>query len=188
MWLCPFPINSSRHRVSSRSQPVFLPHQNKRRKVGVGGVGVCGGAGTFSRSVRAFHHHNDNWGEGNVERVGGGKVSWGNRQEVQTPDWLPAFGCCLLIGCCDVPQFGGFHSLTVGDLGLMTLTTVDGRNNKISTISFSLPDGNVKYRVDEPMQKEKWENWPYCCFGGACYNKSKASTLILAWNCHQTVL
>lgn len=74
---------------------------------------------------------------------------------MQTPDWLPAFGCCLLIGCRDVPQFGGFHSLTVGDLGLMTLTTVDGRDNKISTISLSLPDGNVKYRVDEPTQKEK---------------------------------
>lgn len=55
-----------------------------------------------------------------------------------------------------MPQFGGFHSLTVGDLGLMTLTTVDGRNNKNSTISLSLPDGNVvKYRVDEPTQKEK---------------------------------
>lgn len=78
---------------------------------------------------------------------------------MHTPDWLPALQCCLLISCCDVPQFGGFHSLTVGDLGLMTLTTVDGRDNKNSTISLSLPDGNVvKYRVDEPTQKEKLEN------------------------------
>lgn len=115
----------------------------------------------FSRSVRAFHQHNDNRAGENEERVGKKKkVSRGTRQPAQTPDWSPALGCCVLIGCCDVPQFGGFHSLTVGDLGLMTPTTEDGGDNKnaMFSLSDSLPDENVvKYRVDEPTQAEKLE-------------------------------
>lgn len=87
----------------------------------------------------------------------------------QTPDWPPALGCCVLIGCCDVPQFGGFHSLTVGDLGLMTPTTEDGGDNKnaMFSLSDSLPDENVvKCRVDEPTQAKKLEICPDWCFGG----------------------
>lgn len=90
---------------------------------------------------------------------------------MQTPDWLPAFRCCLLIGCCDVPQFGVFHSLTVGDLGLMTLTTVDDRDNKNSTISLGLP----KNTESMSQCRKRWENWPDYCFGGGCSKKKKQS-------------
>lgn len=60
-----------------------------------------------------------------------------------------------------MPQFGGFHSLTVGDLGLMTLATEDGGDNKNTTISLSdsLLDGKVvKWRFAEPTQAENSEN------------------------------
>lgn len=64
-----------------------------------------------------------------------------------------------------MPQFGGFHSLTVGDLGLMTLATEDGGDNKnqnqntMISLSDSLLDGKVvKCRVVEPTQAENSEN------------------------------
>lgn len=53
MWLCPFPINSSRQRVSSRS----LPHQNNQGRGERESNTVA--IQPFSHSVKILHQHRD---------------------------------------------------------------------------------------------------------------------------------
>ena len=53
----------------------------------------------------------------------------------QAADRTPACRCSVPIGCCNVPHFGAYLSLAVGDLSLMNLTTVRGVDNKNFTIS-----------------------------------------------------
>lgn len=129
----PFPINSRRQRVSSRSRPWFLYRTKITKREGR----VWEATQPFSHSVRRFHQHGDASVTGGEWRGGEEKFFRIRHYELQlAPDRAPAFGCHVFIGCCGMPQFGSYISLlAVGDLSLMNLSTVHGVDNKNFKIS-----------------------------------------------------
>lgn len=128
MWLCLFPINSSRQRVSSRSQPQFL----YRTKITRGGESVRATLWQYSHSHIQSEYSTSIEISKERKMKRGKKKFWVIHQlDLEKPsDRAPAWWCSVLIGCWNVPRFGAYLSLTVGDLSLMNLTTVHGVDNK----------------------------------------------------------
>lgn len=134
MWLCPFPINSSRHRVSSRSQPQFL----YRTKITKGGASV-------QAIVWQYSHPQHSIGiEISTERRMNGKGggSGGDLSDSSTSpsadSWLVTllFGAVSSLAVAMCPSLVEFIPSRLESL--MILTTVDGVNNKNFTISLQM--------------------------------------------------
>lgn len=136
MWLCPFPINSSRHRVSSRSQPQFL----YRTKITKGGASVQAIVWQYSHPQHSIGTEIST--ERRMNGRGRGRGSGGDLSDSSAlpsvDSWLVTllFGAVSSLAVAMCPSLVDFIPSRLESL--MILTTVDGVNNKNFTISLQM--------------------------------------------------